>query len=200
MGLFYSNMTVYRVPRNELMVTLRRLRRTAFVSPDIQCFTVVFDEAIEDQDSTVIEEFGSALTGELSCPALAAMLHDDDVLYLWLFQNGKVCDRYDSLPQYFDPVAQPGPPEGGNSELLCKAFERPDRQQRVEQVLRANLLEGELPEIRGEFERHQALAAELGIPAFVAGVCYSSIAGGYVPEEFIPQEFWNVVFEPVPRN
>jgi hypothetical protein len=108
-----------------------------------------------------------------------------------------IVDQYNSLPQYFDPVAEPGPPEGGNSALLCKSFDRPQHQARVEELLRANLLADELPEVIGEFERHQALAAELGMPLFVAGVCYSSIAGNYVPQEFIPPEFHGITFEPI---
>jgi hypothetical protein len=54
------------------------------------------------------------------------------------------------------------------------------------------LLDGELPDIAGEQERHAALACELGIPAFVAGVGYEAIAGKYVADEF-----QGVVFEAV---
>ena len=197
MGLFYANLTVYRPTRTALLTELRRLRREAFVSPTFHGHTVVFDEAIEEQDTGAIEQIGQAVTAALSCSALASVLHDDDVLYLWLFQNGRVCDHYDSCPAYFDPNAEPGPPAGGNAKLICRAFDRAERQQWVEQLLRANLLEGELPDVPGELERHAALAAELGMPAFVAGVCYSSIAGNYVPEEFIPPEFEGMTFEAV---
>lgn len=82
----------------------------------------------------------------------------DDVLYLSLFQCGEVTDRYDSCPTYFDPHAQPSPPVGGNAQLLCEAFDRLDRVNRVEQLLRADLLQGELPDIPGEFERHAAIS------------------------------------------
>ncbi len=139
MGLFYSNLTVFQPSREALVKSLKALNRTAFLSPTIQGHTVVFDKAIEGQNAEVIEDFGTSLTGRLTCAALASMLHDDDVLYFWLFQNGEVCDRYDSLPQYFDPNAEPGPPEGGDSELLCLAFGRPDRKERVETLLRATV-------------------------------------------------------------
>jgi hypothetical protein len=125
------------------------------------------------------------------------MLHDDDVLYLWLFEKGKVCDFYDSLPQYFDPVAEPGPPEGGDSDRLCNAFDRPGHQKRVEKLLRANLLAGETPDVTDELQRHRALAAELGMPLFVAGVSFSSIASDYVPPEFLPQKLGSITFEAV---
>ena len=106
MGLFYSNMTVYRPSRETLMSALKSMQRTAYLSPTIEGHTFIFDKAMERQNATIIEEFGTALTGQLQCAALAAVLHDDDVLYFWLFHNGAVCDRYDSLPQYFDPKAK----------------------------------------------------------------------------------------------
>jgi hypothetical protein len=197
MGLFYSNLTVYRPARPAVLTELRRLKRVAFLSPTFHGHTVVFDKAMDAQDSKAIEGLGKAVTKALSCSALAAVLHDGDVLYLWLFQNGRVRDRYDSCPAYFDPDSEPRPPLGGNAKALCEAFGRPDRADRVEQLLRADLLEGELPGGPGEFEQHAALAAELGMPPFVAGVCYSSIAGDYVPKEFIPPEFEGTRFEAV---
>ncbi len=197
MGLFYSNLTLYRPERSVLLSALQRLEREAFLSPTIHGHTVVFDKAMDNQGSKAIEDLGKALTAALSCSALAAVLHDDDVLYLWLFRKGRVRDRYDSCPAYFDPHSRSRPPEGGNARLLCEFFERPDRVDRIEQLLRADLLEGELSDVPGEFERHAALAAQLGMPPFVAGVCYSSIAGNYVPKEFIPPEFEGMTFEAV---
>jgi hypothetical protein len=184
MGLFYTNLTVYRPPRLALLTELRRLRRTAFVGPTTQGYTVVFDKAIDEQDGAAVERLGRAVTEGLSCSALAASLHDDDVLYLWLFQKGRVRDRYDSCPGYFDPEREPGMPTGGNAKLICKAFERLISERRVEQLLRAELLDGGEGEIRGELERHGALARELEMPSFVAGLGYSAIAGRHLPEKF----------------
>jgi hypothetical protein len=197
MGLFYSNMTVYRPARSALRKELRRLEREAFLSPTIDGHTVVFDKAMDDQNSKVIEQLGRDVTKALSCAALAAVLHDDDVLYLWLFQRGRVRDRYDSSPSYFDPDSNHRPPEGGNARLLCTAFDRPNSVDKVERLLRADLLKRRLPGVPGEFERHSALAAELGMPPFVAGVCYSSIEGDYVPKEFIPRKFKGMRFEAI---
>src|SRR5262245_37118505 len=107
MGLFYSNLTVYHAELPALRVALRRLARQAFLSPTVHGHTVVFDKAMDDQDSKAIERLGKAVTRALSCSALAAVLHDDDVLYLWLFQKGRLRDRYDSCPAYFDPHSAP---------------------------------------------------------------------------------------------
>lgn len=67
---------------------------------------------------------------------------------------------------------------------MCQAFGQAGKKKRVEKLLRANLLDDELPEIPGELERHQALLMELGMPPFAAAVTYSSVEGEYVPEEF----------------
>jgi hypothetical protein len=184
MGLFYSNLTVYSPARPALLDELRRLRLAAFVSPTTDGCTVVIEKALDEQDARAIERLGRAVTKGLSCSGLTAVLHDDDVLYLWLFRNGRIRDRYDSSPAYFDARSEHCPPAGGNAKLMCEAFGRPERREQVEALLRADLLEGGLPGVPGEQERHAALAAALGMPWFVAGLGYSAIAGGYVAKEF----------------
>src|SRR3569623_550199 len=125
MGLFYSNLTVYGAERSALLSELRRLERDAFISQTFAGHTVVFDRLMDEQDSEESEKLGCDLTKTLACSALAAVVHDDDVLYLWLFQKGRVRDRYDSMPGYFDTDAdEPGPPVGGDADLLCGAFGR----------------------------------------------------------------------------
>src|SRR5262249_44183992 len=80
MGLFYANLTVYRPARPALRAEVRRLKRQAFLSPTLRGHTIVFDKEMDEQDSKAIERLGKALTKALSCAALAAVLHDDDVL------------------------------------------------------------------------------------------------------------------------
>jgi hypothetical protein len=189
MGLFYTTLTLYRPLRSEIFTALRRLRRVGFVSPTVGGYTVLYDRSLDTQDESAIDRLGCALSGTFSCAALAAALHDDDVLFLWLFQRGRLCDRYDSLPGYFDPEAEPGPPSGGNGGTICKAFRRPEQHDRVTAILRANLLEGEMPELTRELERHQALIEALGMPPFAAGLGYEAIAAQHIPEAFGEIEF-----------
>jgi hypothetical protein len=192
MGLFYANLTVVRSLRQPLVSVLRRLRRTAFLSPTVYGHTVIYDRTVDEQNPETIERFGCHLSQHLSCAALAAALHDDDVLYLWLFKKGKVLDHYDSLPGYFDPNAEPGSPTGMDSKLLSEAFGRPDIHQRVEALLRANLLDEHSRQVSSELERHQALADALGMPPFAVGLGYAAISDGYVPERFQAIEFTKV--------
>ena len=192
MGLFYTTFTTSGPDRDAVSTALNKLCRTAFVSPTVDGYTVIYDQETEEQDFTEIEKLGVLLSKAFGKPVLAAALHDDDVLYLWLFQGGEQKDFYNSLPQYFDPNAEPGPPEGGHSGLLCEAFGHGQKTKRVEELLRANILDEELPEIPGELERHQALIKELGMPAFAAAVTYSSVKGNYMPEEFAAVKFVQV--------
>jgi hypothetical protein len=191
-GLFYTTFTTFGPDATTVSTVLKKLRRAAFVSPTVEAYTVVYDQKTEEQDFTEIEKLGVELSKACNAPALAAALHDDDVLYLWLFQSGEQKDFYNSLPQYFDPDAEPGPPEGGNSGLLCEVFEHFGKTKRVEKLLRANLLDDKLPEIPGELERHQALIKELEMPAYAAAVTYSSVKG-----EYLPKEFRKIKFTPV---
>ena len=192
MGLFYTTFTTYGPDQTNVMSALRAMKRTAFVSPTIELYTVICDSKTEEQDFEEIEKFGKGLSDACDASVLAAVLHDDDVLYLWLFQEGECHDFYNSLPQYFDQDAEPGPPEGGDIAAICAAFGKDEKKEEIERLLCANLLDGELPEIPGELERHQALLNELGMPAFAAGVTYSSINGKYLPEEFQDVEFMPV--------
>jgi len=192
MGLFYTTFTTLGPDGGAVNAALKELCRTAFVSPTVEGYTVIYDRKTEEQNFAEIEKLGVGLSKACGAPVLAAALHDDDVLYLWLFQSGEQKDFYNSLPQYFDPNAEPGPPEGGDSGLLCAAFGHGRKAKRVEKLLRANLLEDELPEIPGELERHQALIRELGMPAFAAAVTYSSVKEKYMPEEFATVKFAQV--------
>ena len=184
MGLFYTTFTIHGPDAIKIVAALKTLRRNAFVSPTVERHTVVYDQKAEEQNFDEIENLGKTLSEACDATILGSVLHDDDVLYLWLFQSGQQLDFYDSLPGYFDPDADAGPPEGGDSEALCKAFGQVGKKERIEKLLRANLLDGELPEILGELERHQALIKELGLPEFAADVTYSSVDGDYLPEEF----------------
>jgi hypothetical protein len=176
-------MTIHGVERDSLLTELRRLQRTAFVGPTGNGFTTIFDQIIDEQKFDDIEDFGCTITQTFSCTAIAAVLHDDGVLYLWLFHKGQLSDFYNSLPGYFDSDAGQEP-EGGNAQEICRAFNCIDRTFQVEHILRANLLEDEMPEILGEQERHRTLCELLGLPPFVAALGYTAIHGGYIPAEF----------------
>jgi hypothetical protein len=120
MGLFYSNFTLYGPDHQKVVDAVRRMRRMAYVSPTVSRFTTVYDREAEHQVFDVIELVGRELSLDLECPVMGVVLHDDDVLYYWLFRNGDVRHAYNSSPAYFDPDSEPLPPEGGDADELCE--------------------------------------------------------------------------------
>jgi hypothetical protein len=52
----------------------------------------------------------------LSRPVIAFTVHDSDVFWYWLFDNGAIVDNYDSAPNYFEDGSKT--PSGGNAEAL----------------------------------------------------------------------------------
>jgi hypothetical protein len=191
MGLFYTNFTLRGPAQPQLLEALRSMGRTAFVSPMHNGCVTVYDREADEQNFDVIEKLGSELSKRFRCPVLAAALHDDDVLFYWLFRDGALCHDYNSSPAYFDPDSEPLPPVGGDGAELCEAFGCSSREAEVDAVLAQDLL-SEKATIPGELERHEALARILGLPAYSSGVGYGTVDAGFLPEKFKNLEFIRV--------
>src|SRR5262245_52056622 len=135
MGAFYGNITL-KGPSQAAVVEALRGRR-AIVTPRIGDYTVAFDSVCDEQDTDGIQALTSRLSRELRCPALAIIVHDDDVLVYFLYQDGELTDWYNSSPSYFDfgSADEPAAPDGGNAEHLCETF-RVGRSEQLEHTLR----------------------------------------------------------------
>lgn len=174
MGGFYTNYTVRGASQDAVARALRG--RRAIVSPARDDCVIAFDEASDDQDTDGITELAVQLSRELSCPILAIVNHDDDLLWFTLALNGETVDTYDSNPAYFDDSVPPEP-RGGDAALLCRVFGAANVT-RVEDVLHA-------PDHDGPYafasERHADLVKALGLPAFAVGAAYATFERGEVP-------------------
>jgi hypothetical protein len=166
MGHFYVNFAVKSRKRRVVEAALRR--RNAVASKVRNGWVIVLDEEADSQKSEVIRALAERLSQATRAPVLAALNHDDDVLWLLLYVNGELRDEYDSAPSYFDGGmdvdAAEARPKGGDARLLCRTFKRARRRAAVEAILRA-------PDGRYvvEVERHTDLGAALGVPAHALG-------------------------------
>jgi hypothetical protein len=178
MGGFYGNITL-KGPSQPAVVEALRGRR-AIVTPRIGEYTVVFDSVCDEQDVEGIQELTSRLSRELHCPALAVVVHDDDVFAYFLYEQGELTDCYNSSPSYFDfgSADEPAPPYGGNAERLCMRFSAgtPDQ---LEHILRAQRGKGGYI---FETERHQDLVSALSLPECSVGVAFASFEREEYPE------------------
>jgi hypothetical protein len=100
MGNFYTNFTIVGGNSNELLRVAKDLGRTAFVISDEKGDALLFDADCDEQNVAEIERLGGELAKRLSQPVLASMNHDDDHLFLWIFQADRIY-RYESCFQAF---------------------------------------------------------------------------------------------------
>ena len=86
MGSFYTSVVVRGAREDDVVDTLSQLGRKCFVASQGD-FVFIYDEQADEQRTGVLESLALTLATRLSCPALAALNHDDDVLLLWLYDE-----------------------------------------------------------------------------------------------------------------
>jgi hypothetical protein len=167
LGAFYTNIALKGPDQAAVLTYLRAQGRDAYVAPTLHDVTLVYDLASESQDHRILNALAADLSRAFACPALAALVHDDDFLVYTLFQDGAQVDEYNSDPTYFEGE-RPAPPLGGNAQVLCAAFGvQAAAVAQVERILRAwhgpNGNPGASPYLFAQF-RHRDLARALGLP------------------------------------
>jgi hypothetical protein len=176
MGNWYVSVTLRGPSQNDVFAHLEKKKRKAIVSPQVDRYTVVFDEECESFDTATIESFTADTSKQFQCPALTIMNADDDLLWYRLYKNGVLIDGYSSSSAYADDPAREAHegPLGGNASKLCEALDiSQDRVGEVETVLRK-------PNDSYVFavERHQDLVKSLGLPEFSVGAGFSYVGRG----------------------
>ena len=174
MGNFYTNFSLRGVTQAAVAGALAG--RSALVAQPVNDIVIVFDEQSDAQDPAVMNALAARLCTQCNCPVLAAMNHDDDVLWYNLFIGGESVDEYNSCPGYFDDAVEADAPSGGDPAKLAAAFGVTDIGA-VEKALRAP---GE--DYIFAIERHTDLATALGLPSYVVGGGYTYVAAGELPE------------------
>jgi hypothetical protein len=185
LGEFYVNYVIRSDDRSAVVAALQG--RKALVTPVQQGCVLATNEESIFQDGKEIENLTCFLSLRLSCPVLAFIMHDGDLLCYCLAQEGAIDHSYTSCFGYFD--AKLGDlPRGGNARALCSAFGSPEHE-RVERILRKPDSSDEHDLYSGSYfasERHADLVAALGIPAFSVGFGYNH--GGFLPDGFTEDE------------
>jgi hypothetical protein len=179
MGNFYTNYTLRGPSQQSVAEALAG--RSAIVTPAQDGCVVVFDEESDEQNQEIIAELAAHLSGKFRCPLLAVLNHDDSIFWYQLYLDGELVDEYDSSPNYFNGTEEePSPPSGGDAQKLCTAFGT-NAVVEVESILRKSA--GDDDGYIFAFERHDDLAAALGVPSFGVGTSFGSFSDGEIPEE-----------------
>jgi hypothetical protein len=143
------------------MGQLGRLGREAFVA-DLGGTCVVYDRECDEQDTEILGALAAHLSAHLDARSFAVLNHDDDILWLQLYDHSELIAEY----------ANRGGPRT-NVRALCRAFGKP------RQVLPVWLL------LRRPFvfqsNRHRLLARRLGLPQASIGLGFTYIRRGDSP-------------------
>ncbi|MFZ5815886.1 MAG: hypothetical protein ACOY93_11355 [Bacillota bacterium] len=127
-------------PAYEKAKTSRQMDADAaalFVAPSIRGWVGVFDQLMEGQNEALCEWTVRKLSGALNTVAISFLLHDDDFVRYWLAREGRLLDRYHSVPDYFGPVATAELKRlQGRPLLLANACGRPMEALSLARVLR----------------------------------------------------------------
>jgi hypothetical protein len=179
MGNFYTNYTLRGPSQQSVAEALAG--RSAIVTPAQDGCVVIFDEESDDQNQEIIAELAARLSGKFRCPLLAVLNHDDSIFWYQLYLDGELVDEYDSCPNYFSETdGENSLPSGGDAQKLCRAFGA-NTVAKVEGILRKSA--GDDDGYIFAFERHDDLAAALGIPSFGVGTGFSHFSIEEIPDE-----------------
>ena len=102
MGAFYGGIHIRTDDRDSVVAALKGLakrKRRFFVSPVSDGWVSVFPN-LNGQDDKV----SKAVAKRLDANILHLAIHDDDVLYYWFYQGGKLIDKFSSCPDYFGEI------------------------------------------------------------------------------------------------
>lgn len=86
MGNFYANVVVRGPTEDAVAETLLKLGRVCYIACRDD-FVFIYDHEADKQRPGVVESLALTLATRLSCPALAAVNHDDSALLLWLYDE-----------------------------------------------------------------------------------------------------------------
>ena len=170
MGNFYTNIVVRGSKAPTAIAALRD--RKAFVAV-VEDTTFVYDERCDSQNVDEIRKLARHLSKECRAPALAALNHDDDVLWLALARDGTIVDVYESNPGFERGSSEP--PAIANLDALCEAFDASQVKGDIEALLRGT-------DFTFEVQRHQQLLDLLGIDGSAGTMGFNYVWEGELQE------------------
>src|ERR1041385_4018426 len=102
MGSFLTTLQV----RSESTASVREallplVKGRAYISPPKNGWVTVYDEASDSQHDALLSRIAAVLSRSLHTAVFAFLVHDSDVAMYWLYQNGKLADKFHSAPEYF---------------------------------------------------------------------------------------------------
>jgi hypothetical protein len=120
MGSFYTSIHVRSEARDDVAKALEQCGvLPAYLSLNSTAGWIsIFPKSTESQDQNLIKQLSTAISTKLQTATFGMLVHDSDIFWYVLCENGKAIDVYDSDPGYFDGLEKA--PSGGNVSHLSK--------------------------------------------------------------------------------
>ena len=190
MGNWYTNICVSGAQQSDVIATLNELGRRAYVTPDTGGWIILYDQECDKFDLDVLESLALTISTRLLCTALASFNADDDILWLGVYENGKLATRYSSDRKQFEDATE-FPPIEEVAAVLCQIFTKPEKSALVRNILRRRHgilgLLAAFSRIRlaylFEVLRHRDLVDALGIPSGTVGLGFKYVDRGETPPD-----------------
>jgi hypothetical protein len=107
MGAFFTNYQVRGKSASEVCGALEPLvEGQAYVSPEKNGWVTVYDSASDRQEESTITHLAAELSRSLDTAVFGFMVHDSDIAFYWLYQNGVLIDEFNSAPDYFETAGE----------------------------------------------------------------------------------------------
>jgi len=185
MGNFYDTITIKGPDQAQIAAFLKAQGQSACITPTRSGVTVVACRDLQIGEGFLVHR----LSKELNCAVWCVQVHDSDIMYYSLYQNGSLVDEFDSDPSYFwsDEYI---PARGGDAEAMCAAFgaNDPETIEKVRKLITVPKQPDSTAGFNAEWraqggyviaeERHADLIKALGLPELPYDARYDDFAGG----------------------
>lgn len=175
----YGNIAVREAARPALVAWLSAREPDAWIGPEIGGWTVFSDAATDSFDLANACETMIALTAGLGGSAIAAAVHNGDVLGILAVERGRHVSSYISYPGLFDegPPAEDRKPEISGAAGMLAAL----GSTRGETDLRSVLAVGTSEQFVYPLNLHAAFVRAFGLPEYSLAFGYAAAEAGALP-------------------
>lgn len=176
MGSFLTNVHVQSSSAEQVTEVLQQLElRGAWVSEPRGKWVTVWDSI----GMTRAWDVAQHLSKQLEAPAIAFMVHDSDIFFYWLYDNGRQLNQYNSCPDYFGEDASMEGDFQPDCHLLKRYCHAQTTVEQLESILKIwtaeEAMAGVMPEYAFAEDRLRDLARHLEIEVNVAGIDYGDL-------------------------
>src|SRR5258707_13107707 len=121
MGNWYTNICVSGAPQSDVIATLNELGRRVYVTAETGGWIILYVQECDKFDLDVLESLALTISTRLSGTALATFNADADILWLDVYENGKLATRFSSDRKQFEDAAAI-PPRAGMTARPSQPF------------------------------------------------------------------------------